>query len=308
MATVTVNANLALDIRSLEFSSLYHGVSYSTKPDSFVVNYGNGLFDAFAGSRLTYNANHQLTGGIVTGYLALLLGIPLLAMGGLHIPATSIGAAAKTASLADDHAVIISALAGNDLLNGGKLNDYLEGFNGNDRLIGNGGADKLFGDRGADVLFGGAGNDYQRGGDDNDTLKGDDGADKLFGDKGADVLIGGKGIDHEWGGAGNDFFVFNAPRNVANRDYIHDFANISGNDDTIRLENAVIPIPGKMGPINPDYFFAGTAAHDADDHIIYDEAKGNLFFDSNGDLAGGVTLLAVLTNKPTLTAADFVVI
>ena len=308
MATVIVNANLKLDIRTLEFSSLYHGVAYSTKPDAFVVDYGNGLFDAFAGSRLTYNANHQLTGGVVTGYAALLLGIPLLAMTGLHIPATSIGAAARTASLADDHAVISSALAGNDVVTGGKLNDYLEGFNGNDRLIGNGGADKLVGDNGGDLLSGGAGNDYQRGGDGNDALRGDDGADKLIGDNGADVLTGGMGLDHEWGGAGNDFFVFNAPRTLANRDYIHDFHNVSGNDDTIRLENAVIPMPGKVGPINPNYFFAGTAAHDANDHVIYDQAKGNLLFDTNGDLAGGVTLLAVLVNKPTLTAADFVVI
>jgi Ca2+-binding RTX toxin-like protein len=272
VATVIVNANLELDIRALEFSSLYHGVSYSTKPTTFVANYGNGLFDAFQGVGLTYNANHQLTGGIVTGYLALLLGIPLLAMGGLHIPAVSIGAAARTVSLADDHAVISSALAGNDLIKGGKLNDYLEGFNGNDALVGN------------------------------------NGADTLRGDKGADVLIGGAGLDHEWGGGGNDFFVFDAPRSPANRDYIHDFGNVFGNNDAIGLENAVLPIPGKTGPLNPNYFYAGPAAHDADDHIIYSKATGNLVFDSNGNLPGGTTWLAVLLTRPTLTAADFVVV
>jgi hypothetical protein len=271
MATVVVNANLDLDIRTLDFSALRHGVSFLAKPDSYVVNYGNGLFDAFEGSRLTYNVNHQLTGGVVTAYAALLLGIPLLAMTGLHIPAMSIGAAARTVSLADDHAVIRSALAGNDTVKGGKLNDYLEGFDGNDTLVGNGGADKL------------------------------------LGDKGNDTLNGGAGIDHESGGAGNDYFVFNAPRNVANRDYIHDFSNLPGNNDTIRLDNAVMLI-GKNGPLNPDYFFAGSQAHEANDRIIYNKANGYLSYDSNGDLAGGVTLLAVLLNKPTLTAADFVVI
>jgi hypothetical protein len=52
----------------------------------------------------------------------------------------------------------------------------------------------------------------------------------------------------------------------------------------------------------------GAAAHDADDRIVYNKVSGALMHDSNGLAAGGVTLLAVLTNKPTLTAADFVVI
>ena len=326
MATLTVNANLDIDIRTLDFSSLYHGASYSATPRAFVVDYGNGLFDAFAGSGFTYNANQQLTGGIVTGYAALLLGIPLLVMDRLHIAARSIGAVAQTASLADDHALVRSALAGIDILKGGKLNDYLEGFNGNDTLIGNAGNDHLAGDAGSDTLngglgndqlFGGLGNDKLLGGLGNDTLKGDAGNDTLNGDAGADTLVGGTGsdvlaggagIDSEWGGPGNDFFVFNAPRNPANRDYIRDFANALGNNDTILLENAVLPIPGKIGHLNPDYFFAGAAAHDADDRIIYNKANGFLSFDSNGDAAGGVTLLAVLTNKPTLTPADFMVI
>jgi hypothetical protein len=35
---------------------------------------------------------------------------------------------------------------------------------------------------------------------------------------------------------------------------------------------------------------------------------GVLSYDANGNLAGGVTLLATLLNKPTLQANDFVVI
>src|SRR5262245_961074 len=101
MATLAVNASLSLDTRALDFSSIYDGASYTTKPTAFVVDYGNGLFDAFQGSGLTYAANHELTGGFVTGYVGLLLGIPLLAMAHVHIAATSIGKVAKTASLAD---------------------------------------------------------------------------------------------------------------------------------------------------------------------------------------------------------------
>ncbi len=74
------------------------------------------------------------------------------------------------------------------------------------------------------------------------------------------------------------------------------------------ISNAVLPIPGKPGPLKADYFFAGTAAHDADDRIIYNKANGFVTFDSNGDLPGGTTLLAVLMTRPMLTARDFVVI
>jgi hypothetical protein len=37
-------------------------------------------------------------------------------------------------------------------------------------------------------------------------------------------------------------------------------------------------------------------------------ASGALSYDTNGNLAGGVTLLATLVTKPTLTFSDFVVI
>jgi Ca2+-binding RTX toxin-like protein len=66
---------------------------------------------------------------------------------------------------------------------------------------------------------------------------------------------------------------------------------------------------GAAGALNPARFFAGVAAHDADDRIIYNKLNGALYFDSNGNAAGGVTLLATLLNKPADVAAnDFVVI
>jgi hypothetical protein len=42
--------------------------------------------------------------------------------------------------------------------------------------------------------------------------------------------------------------------------------------------------------------------------VIHNRTTGGLFYDSNGNAAGGVTQLATLTTKPTLTAADFQVI
>ena len=63
-----------------------------------------------------------------------------------------------------------------------------------------------------------------------------------------------------------------------------------------------------MGALKADAFHAGSAAADASDHVIYNKATGVLSYDSNGNAAGGVVQLALLTKKPTLTASDFAVI
>jgi Ca2+-binding RTX toxin-like protein len=55
-------------------------------------------------------------------------------------------------------------------------------------------------------------------------------------------------------------------------------------------------------------FFVGAAARDGDDRIVYNQASGASYVDSNGNAAGGATLIAILTSKPVLAAADFVVI
>jgi serralysin len=131
----------------------------------------------------------------------------------------------------------------------------------------------------------------------------------LRGNAGSDVLLGGVAVDTLTGGVGNDFFVFNAPLSPANRDTITDFASASGNNDTIRLENAVMSKLGAgVHALSAAFFRNGTAAHDANDYVIYNHASGALSYDANGNLGGGVTLLAILVNKPVLTAADFAVI
>jgi Ca2+-binding RTX toxin-like protein len=148
----------------------------------------------------------------------------------------------------------------------------------------------IVGNSAANLLNGGIGNDVMRG------------------EAGNDRLVGSFGIDTLTGGAGNDAFVFNAPLNIAHRDVIVDFSNAAGNNDAIHLENAAMTKVGAAGALATHAFFAGAAAHDADDRIVYNRANGALSYDSNGNLAGGTTLLAFITNKPALTSADFVVI
>ena len=99
------------------------------------------------------------------------------------------------------------------------------------------------------------------------------GNDVLRGRTASDTLIGGHGIDTLTGGAQSDFFVFNAPLNAAHRDVVTDFANAAGNNDTFRLENAVMTKLGAAGALKANLFFAGAAAHDADDRIVYNKTN-----------------------------------
>jgi Ca2+-binding RTX toxin-like protein len=141
------------------------------------------------------------------------------------------------------------------------------------------------------------------------VLNGGLGSDTLSGGVGTDTLIGGVGNDRLTGGVGNDFFIFDARLSAsANKDTIVDFSNVSGNNDAFRLDNAVMAKLGGTGTLKAAYFYAGTAAHDADDHIIYNKATGALIYDSNGNAAGGAIQFATLLNKPALTHFDFVVI
>ena len=75
------------------------------------------------------------------------------------------------------------------------------------------------------------------------------------------------------------------------------------------LDNAVF---AKLGAgthaLNKAFFRVGSQAVDANDHIIYNRKNGYLYYDSNGDAAGGQTLFAVLGHKPVLTAYDLLVI
>jgi serralysin len=137
-------------------------------------------------------------------------------------------------------------------------------------------------------------------------LTGNAGSNSIAGLAGNDVLNGGAGRDTMVGGAGQDFFVFNAPLSDGNADTVTDF---NPADDIVRLENAVmVSLGAATGGLNPALFWAGVAAHDRDDRIVYNPATGELRYDGNGTNPGAVTHLATLTSKPTLAAADFVVI
>lgn len=231
----------------------------------------------------------------------------------------------------------------NDTVNGNLAANTLYGNAGEDLLRGGGGDDTLVGGRGLDYLDGGTNTaigdtaNYSTsstsvgvtvnlnivtqtsGGDASgdrlvgiENLVGSNAGDVLTGNAGANILNGGLGNDTLAAGLGNDTFVFNTALSATlNRDIITDF-NVAA--DTIRLENAVFNKLVGVGTLSLAQFHKGagvTASHDLDDRIIYNTTTGALYYDADGNKAGGVAAVhfATLTGSPdTLTNADFFII
>jgi len=168
---------------------------------------------------------------------------------------------------------------------------------------GDGGNNFLSGGAGRDLLMGLGGNDNLQAGDNNDSVVGGAGNDAVSGNNGNDWLTGGTGNDTLNGGGGQDSFVLNE-QGAANADLLADF---STGWDNIQLDAAALTQIGAAGRFvaGDARFFAGTAAHDADDRIIYNSATGQIFYDADGNGAGAAQLLGTLGAGRTVTATDF---
>ncbi|HUH50128.1 MAG TPA: calcium-binding protein, partial [Mycoplana sp.] len=100
----------------------------------------------------------------------------------------------------------------------------------------------------------------------------------LVGNAGKNVLNGGAGADTLTGGRGSDAFVFNTALGSKNIDKISDFDTKA---DIIRLDDGIFR-GLKTGGLSQDAFRIGTAAADASDRIVYNNATGALSFDRDG--------------------------
>ena len=218
---------------------------------------------------------------------------------------------------------------------GNELANRITGGAGNDTLSGGAGDDVLNGGTGADGMTGGADNDFYYVDDAGDTVTeivgggidtvrttlstytltseverlqftgagafvgiGNDIANRITGGDGDDTLNGGAGNDRLTGGAGSDAFVFStALGGRTNLDAIVDF-DVAG--DSIGLSQGIFATLS-AGPLSADAFFIGTAAHDADDRIIYNDVTGRLSYDVDGSGAGAATQFASLAPGLALT-------
>ena len=159
--------------------------------------------------------------------------------------------------------------SGNDSLDGTALNDTIAGYGGND------------------WLNGGLGNDVLKGGTGNDTL------------------LGVVGVDTMVGGAGADAFLFENPDAGGGYSKIMDFAH---GTDHLELVSAVFSNVGGPGALDPSHFHLGTAATSSTQGVIYDQATGRLWVDSDGNGPAAQVLIAHLIAGTVVTASDFLLI
>jgi uncharacterized protein (TIGR01370 family) len=135
------------------------------------------------------------------------------------------------------------------------------------------------------------------------NLTGNELGNLIYGNAGGNVLDGKQGNDALVGFGGADTFAFTTALGATNVDTIADF----GADDVIALDDAVFS-GLSLGALSANAFVTGSAAGDADDRIIYNQATGQLFYDADGNGAGSQVLFATLSGSPIVTAGDFMVI
>ena len=138
------------------------------------------------------------------------------------------------------------------------------------------------------------------GSEQDDDIFGRKGNDKLFGGNGGDLIIGDEGKDVLTGGAGADEFVFRDAIKSTNVDKIID---INPLEDTILLDYHVFKHMG-FGEVKETYFYAGKHAHDKDDHIIYNQENGNLYYDADGNGGKDQQLFLKLHGPPYYSPDD----
>ena len=186
--------------------------------------------------------------------------------------------------------------AGNDFLYGGADADVIDGGMGDDRLVGDAGTDLLSGGEGHDRLIGGAGND---------TMIGGAGNDALLGEAGNDLLIGGTGSNRFFGGEGADRFRFDAPGGTGNLTRLMDFAS---GEDRIELDGAVFTALGGEGQISAESFGLGRTAATAEQHLLYDQASGDVLYDADGQGGAAAIRIGTLVAGTELSVGDIWVV
>ncbi len=282
--------------------------------------YGGAGDDAYYVDSLSDRAYDGTGAGTDTIYTSISLTLP--AVSGSqdieNLATTNVAGTDNLNLFGNSKANTISGNAGNNIMNGGTGIDSMNGYGGNDtyyvdnaaEVIGNEGAGQGTADRvytsvnytlgtGDGIEF------FNATGSSALTITGNELAQTITGNGANNVINGGAGIDSLYGGLGNDAFVFNTALGSTNIDAIKDFNAAA---DTVRIENLIFTAVSGTGTLTAAQFYQGTAAHDADDRIVYDRTSGALMYDADGNGAGAAVTFATITNKVAMTNADFVVI
>ncbi|MFZ4068025.1 MAG: beta strand repeat-containing protein, partial [Phenylobacterium sp.] len=250
---------------------------------------GNALANVLTGNALA----NRIEGGDGGDTLSGGAGADTLAGGAgddVYILDDTLDQVVETAGAGVDTVQFLLATPGSTFTLGAEVENGVLVSAGLVNLAGNSAANVLTGGGGANLLSGGGGADTLSGGLGNDTVSGGTGADRLI------------------GGAGSDVFRFEGLPD-AGADLITDFA--AGVDKLLLSLAAFTGIAGSAaGTLGANLFWSGagvTSAHDADDRLVYDTTTGTPYYDADG--LGGAAAIALATfgtNRPILTAGDFI--
>jgi Ca2+-binding RTX toxin-like protein len=136
------------------------------------------------------------------------------------------------------------------------------------------------------------------------NLTGNEFANIIMGNAADNLLNGQGGSDTLSGFGGSDTFVFATALAAANIDAISDFA---AGQDFMQLSAGVFTGLA-AGVLNASEFVIGAAAGDADDHVIYNNTTGGLFFDDDGTGANAAVQFATVGLGLALTHGDFMIV
>jgi serralysin len=206
---------------------------------------------------------------------------------------------------------ILEGGLGNDLLDGGAHKDTVRFTGGKGVTVDLSKSGPQDTGYGLDTLVsienaqGDSGADRLTGSDVRNSLMGFSGKDTLSGGAGDDVLSGGAGNDVLTGGKGMDMFHFESLGAKKNVDTITDFSH---RNDTIYL-SAIGPFEGagELMSFSKSNFVVGSKAKDKNDYIVYDKAKGHLYFDADGSGKGAAILFAKVDKGTFIDHTDFFV-
>jgi Ca2+-binding RTX toxin-like protein len=231
--------------------------------------------------------------------------------------------------------------AGNDSLDGGLLSDLMRGGAGNDTYAVN--ADTDIVDETTDGLSSNAGgidlvrstvgytlpqfvenltllgiaNSTGTGNSQANVITGNAGSNAINAAAGADIIKALGGNDTLTGGLGADSFVFNTQLDARlNIDTIKDW-DAGGARDKILLDDDIFTVLGQVAAttaIDSTMFVKSAVALDANDHIIYDQRTGALYYDADGSGPEAQVQFASLNTVTgahpgtNLSASDFFVV
>jgi Ca2+-binding RTX toxin-like protein len=165
------------------------------------------------------------------------------------------------------------------------------------------GDDTIIGTKNNDILMGGAGND---------TFTSSAGRDRINGGAGNDTMEAMGGHDVMIGGSGADQFAFGIEP-IAGEDWWVTIQDFKSGTDRISVSDTAFEHVGFGGfsgaVLEAVHFGYGKQAKTGDQGLIYDKAKGFLFYDADG--SGGFydrVLLAKLGAGTDLSFQDFWVV